>query len=1438
MKIIHKIFVGIFVLSLFAGFSGQVFAISSGSLPGDNCGYDASGNEIPCFQAPAGDDIPAELNPGLTFRELVIQIINYFLSFVGLAAVVVLVYSGVLWVTSAGESDPYEKGKKGVMYALMGIVLILLSYAIVNWVVGAGGEGTPSSGGTTNNSNGTGSNTGTGDTVVVVNPDDTDNTNNVGNATVVQNDDGSITITFTDGTTTTIYADGTVVTKTPDGITITTDADGNTTITDANGNTTTNPQGSTTDAGNGVSVVTGLDGSVTTYYVDGSYYRLYSNGTAVFVATDGTILTTYPDGTVTVKDPDGTITTTSPDGTVTITDPDGNQVVQQSSDSETAQDLGAYVLTVESGETVIVYTEDALTRLINKTDKAKSSLNTSSLATINRFKRVFDQLYSAIPQTPEAEDYYNYALDSLADWLSDPNNSSKESVFQDDYKNFTNFVKNFPRMTSVINVSPTLGKTPLYVFLDGTRSSDPNNITIPDDGYYWSYIDNSGQLIDLGSGPTKDLTLTEPGSYVINLITETAATANNGAQKAMSNMASVKVRVLPSSTDVNFTINGNETSSIYKATLQEAEDGILFDPAGCIPAENREITEYYWDFGNSAVESRTSADPISTSYNNLGQYKVRLTTTDTMGEKDTKEVILYVQNNVADTTISPEKGTIESTYIFNASGSRASEGTIREYLWEITGPENVQSEDMIFEYKFSKIGDYQAKLTVTDSKGNSVVSTQKFKVHSQAPYAVFEWSVPDNSNPSNIRFESSRSNDPDGDRLLYSWDFGNDGAYEIVNSTDTVVYHDFADAKTYPVKLTVTDPYNESSSVVKNVDVSSTFKVDFTASDFVAYAGQEITFNAISSGGIGFLWNFGDGSSDVANSISQKHVFEKEGKYKVRLTVTNNQDEQNYAEKWVYIGEKDQPLAIASVKNSDFYLSPQSGVCDNAASAYVVTRADTLTLLSEDSVNVDGSKGNMNVQWKFNDNTFSSDKDLRRRFTELTGTHCIPITLNVYDNQTKKTDSETIYFKVENAQPVFDKFEIKLPDKVEQTPVSISLSAISASDPDGNIVQYKWWAERDEDQSEKLDLHTTSSSSSTVTILPRGQANQINRWRFFVEIKDEDGATVTNEDLFGPSAFVDVKNSKNLSPVVDFSVDRTTVKMGETITFTGEATDPQGDDIPESAFSWDFDGDNVFDDTSSGSSVVRRYDVPGEYDVRMKVSLRGLTSSATKKVYVERTSKLPLAAFTYEQTGRKVVFNSTNSRYDSSVDGNFLDAYWDFDLDYDSDGDGVTDNDIDSTEVRPEVIFPAEGRYRVRLTVNDTTNGQDFVDRTIVITKSGQAQEGVGLNTDNMEKGISLTSSNLMTTLFVMTPNKVFYQNEPMDILVFVENADGSLYNGEVEFRVLEGSAEVIPDTVQAVGGEAASTIHPLGKGDLLLEVIVHNTVSGEISEQILLKIE
>ena len=68
------------------------------------------------------------------------NIVNSVLYVAGIIAVVMLIIGGIRFMVSRGDKDKVQKAKNTVIYAIIGLVLVIFSYAIVNFIVSATGK--------------------------------------------------------------------------------------------------------------------------------------------------------------------------------------------------------------------------------------------------------------------------------------------------------------------------------------------------------------------------------------------------------------------------------------------------------------------------------------------------------------------------------------------------------------------------------------------------------------------------------------------------------------------------------------------------------------------------------------------------------------------------------------------------------------------------------------------------------------------------------------------------------------------------------------------------------------------------------------------------------------------------------------------------------------------------------------------------------------------------------------------------------------------------------------------------------------------------------------------------------------------------------------------------------------------------------------------------
>jgi len=66
---------------------------------------------------------------------IIFRLIQYLLAFLGVVAIMVILYGGYTWMTAAGNDEKVGKAKKILIAGVIGMVIILLAYAIAGFVI-------------------------------------------------------------------------------------------------------------------------------------------------------------------------------------------------------------------------------------------------------------------------------------------------------------------------------------------------------------------------------------------------------------------------------------------------------------------------------------------------------------------------------------------------------------------------------------------------------------------------------------------------------------------------------------------------------------------------------------------------------------------------------------------------------------------------------------------------------------------------------------------------------------------------------------------------------------------------------------------------------------------------------------------------------------------------------------------------------------------------------------------------------------------------------------------------------------------------------------------------------------------------------------------------------------------------------------------------------
>lgn len=74
---------------------------------------------------PIGADSPAEI---------IVNIINFALSILGLLTLVMFIYGGFVVLTAHGNADQFKKGVHSLVYAVVGLLIVLTSYSVLEYL--------------------------------------------------------------------------------------------------------------------------------------------------------------------------------------------------------------------------------------------------------------------------------------------------------------------------------------------------------------------------------------------------------------------------------------------------------------------------------------------------------------------------------------------------------------------------------------------------------------------------------------------------------------------------------------------------------------------------------------------------------------------------------------------------------------------------------------------------------------------------------------------------------------------------------------------------------------------------------------------------------------------------------------------------------------------------------------------------------------------------------------------------------------------------------------------------------------------------------------------------------------------------------------------------------------------------------------------------------
>ncbi len=1129
------------------------------------------------LQPPSEEGYDTSLTQETNLRDFILKTVNFVLGFLGLVAVIVVIYGGVLYVTAAGQEEQTTKGKKSITYALIGIVIILVSFALVNTVIRGIGRGTDQGINTQTQLSGAAPEELTGDQT------------------------GAIQRLF--------FLAATNVERAAKGL-----AQGYAHYVDVND--------LLADLRNVPKV---KDEQQITIFIN-DMKRALNN----IVSASGDLSRVSEEAKKAENIVEKWQKRTAEDQILAAE----NRWWTKDNELNDFQDDIIAATTGLENENQLDF-DDMIDGLLNDLGDLKNQLEESGFVSTSgtEFQVTYDRAYRS--------------LENLL--LTTPNNQKVVDALEA-LSELHTVVQNIQFVATVISTDVDKGNGPLIVNMDALKSMRPDFQTINEEDISWDFGDGTEVFGRFAVSHVYKKT----GTYIITLKIK-----GDSSKNIASGVAYKEITVLPPASQLNLKafLGARDLGylSLYKdgflvtdknrlnVTLSEARDiGITLDASesrgGFQSQQTQEAGETYiqtirWDFGDNTdpVMGEMVAQDVQTHYyGEQGTYPVIVEVTDSRGIKDRKIFEIVVDSPAARIKVNPgTKTRINQDIQFDAGQSSSDGGQIVGYNWDIQNASlrySAEKSSESFTESFESPGIYNVNLTITDNLGESATDTTSLIVESEPPEAEYTYSVQDSSKPHIYFFDGTKSLDPDGNvqtgEYTYKWTVAAvDDDYDFVDENGEIdpdgaskkrMYVKFYRIGDYDVTLQVDDPNEPGNPGVpstKTVKVDSILDVSFAEENSSAAMLDEnseatVTFSGISENGVAYEWDFGDQTNPVSGemiggTIQVSHTYTVAGSFDVRLTVFDREDNENTIKRRIIIGEADNPLAVISLKvdgNDIFDLSEP----------ITVNRKSVIQFSAENSLNRDGTGRRLGYQWDFGDTKRSTQKTITHTYSDLSPLDpgYYEATLKVLDkNDLTKTSSISVKIDVVGELPTLQAFTAVPMQNDLTTPVKVKLEAIGALDPDGQIVKYLWWYYNEKDPDLTMGHTITQQPIANITIGTRGVEGEEMTYKFGLKMTDQENFEVDVNDILAENLIpsIDVVNGPNDIPVARFTVDRTSIMVGETINFTSSSFDPDGRIVQ---YIWDFEGDGFSNNkASSQSTIAHTYETPNVngINVRLKV---------------------------------------------------------------------------------------------------------------------------------------------------------------------------------------------------------------------------------------------
>jgi len=770
------------------------------------------------------------------------------------------------------------------------------------------------------------------------------------------------------------------------------------------------------------------------------------------------------------------------------------------------------------------------------------------------------------------------------------------------------------------NTTITVGQSVNFM---GSGNDFDNNSPL---SYIWNF---GGAAINSTQQNPGAIVFNQPGTYNVSLAVRDSLGATD-ATPAMRIITVLPGNNVPGSgtggTVVNFPpesfINTPATNVVITAGQEVDFSGTGSDP------ENNSPLIYKWMFDGAAPDNMVQ-NPGKMVFNRPGSYRVRLMVKDSMGNVDPTPAERMITVNDTFTNNLEPVGTITmptnssnitvGQSVNFASFGTDSDGSVMSYQWDFGGAaldSQLQNPGLVV---FNKEGLYKIMLYVKDNMGfydstpdvRFVTVTNSTNAN-QAPNAKIIGPATDimiNMGDSVMFSGAGEDADNFGNSLVYSWNFGGAAA----NTSQAVPgLVRFNQAGTYTVSLSVMDNFGASdlTPAVRTVTVADSSASNTTPFITMTTAGlrpnvnvgESLNFFATATdstpGQISYFWNFDGAAADSNLQNPGLIMFNRTGVYKISVYA---RDALN----------KRSNVAVYSVTVG----TPSLGA---APDGIIVTPTNNVSIMLGETMNFMGSATNagtqnamLNYRWNFDGVAASSSAQNPGNVTfdkvgvfnvsltvadSLGATDIAPairtITVRAHSSSTLPGTGAGNGGGFGNQAPngsISSPFAM-VTNVAVGSPVNFSASAV---DVDNNVpISYRW-------------SFGAGMADSFVQNPGAIVFNNPGTYSVSLTVTDSLGMVDFTPDVrtivvggFGGNVGGTLGNTGAPNSIIDTPSSAVTITRGQSVYFSGSATDPNFDTAL--TYRWDFGGAAVNSTQKTPGNVV--FSTTGVFVVSLTVT--------------------------------------------------------------------------------------------------------------------------------------------------------------------------------------------------------------------------------------------